>query len=165
MDSLNIHECHIAGVSIGGIAALMFAKKFPSRVKSLTFSGIFPTKPENWDELSIIEAEHHNKLFENLEIVEALNNMHGNNDWKTLIKSFNSDDFYPFNETGDLSDVKSPILCIVGGTEDLEISAAITYKERNPDINISVIPFAGHLVHREQPDLYTRTLATFIRSL
>ena len=164
LDSLNIEECHIAGVSIGGVAALMFAKRYPSRVKTLTFSGVFPKQPDNWEELSRQEAEHHKNLFDNPEIVEALNQMHGNNDWKALLESFNSDDFYPFHETGELSDVTAPILYVVGDREELEVEAAVTYKKLHANTQIAVIPFAGHLVHREQPDLYSRNLSAFIEN-
>ena len=163
LDSLNIGEFHIAGVSIGGVVALMFAKRYPSKVKTLTFSGVFPKQPDNWEELSRQEAEHHKNLFGNPGIVEALNQMHGNNDWRELLKSFNSDEFYPFHETGELSDVTAPILCMVGEREELEVEAAITYKKLHTNMQIAVIPFAGHLVHRDQPDLYIRTLSTFIQ--
>ncbi|WP_137789138.1 alpha/beta hydrolase [Bacillus sp. E(2018)] len=164
LDSLNIGECHIAGVSIGGVAALMFAKKYPSRVKTLTFSGIFPIQPENWEDLCRQEAEHHKSLFNNPKIVGALNQMHENNDWRALLKSFNSNDFYPFHETGDLSGVKAPILCMVGEKEELEVEAALVYKRLHTNTHISVIPFAGHLIHRDQPELYARILFTFIQS-
>ncbi|MDQ0268328.1 pimeloyl-ACP methyl ester carboxylesterase [Cytobacillus purgationiresistens] len=41
LESLKVEQCHIAGVSLGGQAALMYAKKHPEKVKSLTFSGSF----------------------------------------------------------------------------------------------------------------------------
>jgi pimeloyl-ACP methyl ester carboxylesterase len=84
------------------------------------------------------------------------------NDWKALLKSFNSDDFYPFHETGELSDVTAPILCMVGEGEEIEVEAAVTYKKLHANAQIAVIPFAGHLVHRDQPDLYTRTLSALL---
>ena len=165
LKALQIEKCHIAGVSLGGIAALLFAKKYPEQVSSLTFSGIFPIEPDNWKELSKQEAAHHEQLFENEEVVSILNEIHGNNDWKALLRSFQDDDFYPFDETGDVSNLAVPALCMVGEVEKNEISAAVTYKQLNSDIHVSIIPFAGHLVHRDQPELYSRTLHTFIESL
>ncbi|MFC4323102.1 alpha/beta fold hydrolase [Litchfieldia salsa] len=158
LEFLNVEVCHIAGVSIGGVVALLFAKKYPHKVKSLSFSGIFPVKPDNWTELTREEAEGYEQLFNDEEAVGYLNEIHGESDWKTLLRSFNDDDFYPFDELGDVSSLKIPTLCIVGDKEELEISAVTTYKMLNPTFNISVIPFAGHLVHREQPDLYSKTL-------
>ncbi|MDX8363387.1 alpha/beta hydrolase [Cytobacillus sp. IB215316] len=164
LEYLNVTQCHIAGVSVGGVAALLFAKEFPNKVKSLTFSGIFPVEPDNWAELSREEAEGYEQLFNDEEAVAYLNEIHGENDWKSLLQSFNDDDFYPFDKTGDVSNIKTPTLCIVGEKQDLEVSSALTYKQFNSNINISVIPFAGHLVHREQPDLYSLTLHTFINN-
>ncbi|MEA1855186.1 alpha/beta hydrolase [Cytobacillus sp. FSL W7-1323] len=165
LEFLNIEQCHIAGVSIGGIAALLFAKVYPNKVKSLSFSGIFPVEPDNWTELSREEAASYEQLFNNEEAVAFLNEIHGESDWKLLLQSFNDEDFYPFDKTGDVSDIKIPTLCIVGEKQEIEVSAAITYKQLNYNINISVIPFSGHLVHREQPDLYTKTLHTFLNKI
>ncbi|MFD2045293.1 alpha/beta fold hydrolase [Ornithinibacillus salinisoli] len=162
LEFLKVEKCHIAGVSLGGITALLFAKSFPNKVKSLSFSGVFPVEPNNWAELLREEAEHYEHLFNNKEAVSFLNEIHGKNDWKTLLQSFNDDDFYPFDKTGDVSSLNIPTLCIVGEKQKLEVSAAITYKRLNSNINISVVPFAGHLVHRDQPDLYSQILGTFL---
>ena len=165
LEALKIEKCHIAGVSIGGIAALLFAKKYPDNVASLTFSGIFPIEPANWEELSKQEADHYEQLFKNEEVVSIMDEIHGKNDWKALLRSFQEDDYYPFNETGDVSDLRVPTLCLFGEAEENERSAAMAYKQLKPDIHVSIIPFAGHLVHRDQPDLYSQTLYTFIESL
>ena len=54
---------------------------------------------------------------------------------------------------------------MVGGTEEQEISAALSFNQLNPAIHISIIPFSEHLVHREQPELYSLTLHTFLKPL
>lgn len=165
LESLHIDSCHIEGVSLGGLAALLFAKQYPSKVKSLTFSGIFPEKPDHWEALRKEEDERFEKLFENEKVVSQLNQMHGKNDWKTMLRSWNQPGWYPFHETGNISELAVPALCIVGGTLEDEFSAAISFKQLNPAIHIAIIPFAGHLVHREQPTLYTQMLHTFIETL
>ncbi|GEN44624.1 alpha/beta fold hydrolase [Alkalibacillus haloalkaliphilus] len=165
LDSLNVEKCHIAGVSLGGIAALLLAKAYPNKVKSLTFSGVFPVRPNNWSEMLREEAANYEQLFNNEEAVSYLNEIHEDNDWKTLLKSFSDEDFYPFEQTGEVSQLAMPTLYMVGEQQDLEVSAAITYKQFNPKIHTSVIPLAGHLVHREQPDLYSRTLYAFIKEI
>ncbi|MGE7603447.1 alpha/beta fold hydrolase [Peribacillus sp. NPDC097675] len=165
LKDLQIEKCHIAGVSIGGIAALLFAKKYPDKVASLTFSGIFPHEPANWEDLTKQETENFEQLFENEEVVSILDEIHGKNDWKALLRSFQEDDFYPFDETGDVSNLRVPTLCLFGEAEENERSAAISYKQLKPDVHVSIIPLAGHLVHRDQPELYSQTLYTFIESL
>lgn len=163
--SLHIDSCHIVGVSLGGLAALLFAKQYPSKVKSLTFSGIFPKKPDHWETLMKEEEERFETLFENEKVVSQLNQMHGKNDWKALLRSSTQPNWYPFHETGNISELTVPSLCIVGGASEDEFSAAVSFKQLNPAIHIATIPFAGHLVHREQPTLYTQMLYTFIETL
>jgi len=53
---------------------------------------------------------------------------------------------------------------LVGEKQELEVSAAASYKQLNSHINISVIPLAGHLVHRDQPELYSQVLSAFIEN-
>ena len=38
---------------------------------------------------------------------------------------------------------------------------ATIYPKQNEQIHIAVVPFAGHLVHNEQPELYTKILEVF----
>lgn len=165
INALDMESCHIAGVSLGGIAALLFAKKYPHKVKSLTFSGVFPEKSKNWEESLEEEANYHEELFKNKELVMALNEIHGKSDWKALLRSWATPNWYPFHETGDVSNLKVPTLCMVGGSSENEFSAALSFKRLNPSIHISIIPFAEHLVHREQPELYSQTLFTFLSGL
>lgn len=165
LEHYHIEKCHIAGVSIGGIAALLFALSYPERVRSLSFSGVFPYEPNNWDELIKEEEENYEQLFQNEDAVTILNEIHGDNDWKALLRSFNGKDFYPFDKTGEVAGLKVPALCIVGEQQDLEVSAAVTYKQLNASINIAVVPLAGHLVHRDQPGLYSEILHTFINGI
>ncbi|EOV9527247.1 alpha/beta fold hydrolase [Bacillus cytotoxicus] len=165
LEFLQVNRCHIAGVSIDGLVALLFAKKYPEKVKSLTFSGIFPMKTENWDEDQKEEAIRHKMLFENEEIVNYMNQIHVNSDWKALIESWNEEDWYPFSETREVSSLQVPSLCIVGGESKAEVTAAMIFKELNPAIHIAVIPFASHLVHRDQPDVYSNILSKFLQSV
>ena len=165
MEALGMESVHIAGVSLGGIVALLFAKRYPKRVKSLTFSGIFPEKPEDWEVSVKKEQEYHKALFKNREAAQMLDEIHGTSDWRALLTSWNKPDWYPFDETGDVVDLAVPALCLVGGGSADEFAAAEAYKRLNRDLHISILPFAGHLVHREQPELYAHTLNTFLNSL
>ncbi|SDN77932.1 alpha/beta fold hydrolase [Alkalicoccus daliensis] len=162
LNALGIEKCHVAGGSIGGVAALLFAKAYSSRVKSVVFSGIFSSKPDNWENLLQEENESYEQLFQNEEAVTYLNKIHGSNDWKTLLRSFNDEDFYPFDQLKEAALIDLPALCLTGEEQELEVSSAVAFKQLNPHIRISVIPFAGHLVHRDQPDLYSRMLEYFL---
>ncbi|WP_439876082.1 alpha/beta fold hydrolase [Bacillus mycoides] len=164
LEHLRINSCHIAGVSLGGLAALLFAKKYPDKVKTLTFSGVFPVKRDNWEESQEYEAKCHQQLMENEEVVTYMNQIHVKSDWKGLFESWQVKDWYPFHETGDVVNLQIPTLCIVGGDSEDEVTAATTFKQLNKNIHIAVIPFAGHLVHNDQPKMYSYILSNFLQN-
>ncbi len=43
----------------------------------------------------------------------------------------------------------------------MKLAAATTFKQLNKNIDIAVIPFAGHLVHNDQPKIYSNILSNF----
>lgn len=45
----------------------------------------------------------------------------------------------------------------------LETVGATLYPKVNEDIHVAIVPFAGHLVHADQPEIYTRILEEFIK--
>ncbi|HFK1452671.1 alpha/beta fold hydrolase [Bacillus pacificus] len=164
LEHLQIDRCHIAGVSLGGLVALLFAKKYPEKVRTLTFSGIFPVKRDNWEESLEYEAKCHQQLMKNEEVVTYMNQIHEKSDWKALLESWQVKDWYPFDETGDVVNLQIPTLCIAGGDSEDEVTAATTFKQLNGNIHIAVIPFAGHLVHNDQPKIYSDILSNFLQN-
>lgn len=161
---LRINRCHVAGVSLGGLVALLFAKKYPDKVSTLTISGIFPVKRDNWEESQEYEAKCHQQLMENEEVVTYMNQIHVKSDWKGLLESWQVKEWYPFHETSDVANLKVPTLCIVGGDSEDEVTAATTFKQLNNNIHIAVIPFAGHLVHNDQPKMYSYIVSNFLQN-
>lgn len=133
-------------------------------MRTLTFSGIFPVKGDNWEESLEYEAKCHQQLMENEEVVKYMNQIHENSDWKALFESWQVKDWYPFDETGDVANLQIPTLCIVGGDSEDEVTAATTFKQLNGNIHIAVIPFAGHLVHNDQPKIYSDILSNFLQN-
>lgn len=81
MDELKIDKFHVAGVSLGGIVALLFAQKYPNKTLSLCFSGVTPNKPSNSDELREEERKYFEEIFNNPEISNVLDQIHGKNYW------------------------------------------------------------------------------------
>lgn len=164
LDFYGIEKCHIAGVSYGGIEVLLFAQKYPEYVKSLTISGVFPIKPGDWDESELEEAEGLKKIQANSEIASILDEMHGDGDWRKLFQFIITNEVpYPFDQIKKVGNIGIPMLCISGGSSEKEVTNALNFRELNPDIHISIIPFAGHLVSEEQPLIYSQILHLFMR--
>lgn len=163
LDSFGIEKCHIAGVSYGGVVALLFAQRYPEYIKSLSVSGVFPVKPEDWDKTETQDARWFEEFLSNSEMASVLNEMHGNRHWKKIFQAAIDDELlYPFEHTSNVLNISVPMICISGGSSQQEIANAVNFKNINPDIHIAVIPFAGHIVSEEQPLLYSHTLHEFI---
>lgn len=163
LDNLNIQAIHLAGCSIGGLVALMFSKKYPSRIKTLTLSGIIPEKPENWDEINQEENENITNILNNKETAAYFDGIH-EGDWRAVLASTAGSDWYPFEETNDLSELNMPVLFIVGENASLETVGIVKYPQSNENIHVSVIPFAGHIVHNDQPDSYNLIFEQFLKA-
>lgn len=159
---LEIESCHVAGVSVGGAVAVLFAQAYPEFVTSVTFSGIFPKRQKNWEVSLQEEKEHFNYLSSNEETSQLLDEMHHENDWRALLRLFNHPEFYPYSKLANVKSMTVPMLCLIGEEQPNEIEAALLFKELQPAIHLAIVPFAGHLVHRDQPDHYAVALETFL---
>lgn len=62
-----------------------------------------------------------------------------------------------------VTEFEFPVLFIVGENKQNETIGASIYPELNPNIRIAIVPFKGHLVHTEQPEIYTKIVEVFIK--
>ncbi|MGM0897013.1 MAG: alpha/beta fold hydrolase [Bacillota bacterium] len=161
LEHLEIDSAHIVGASLGALAGLFFAKRFPSKVKSLTLSGVLPEKPDNWTQLHAQEACMQQKILKYEEANAYFDQMH-KGDWRKFIEMAQHESWYPFEETDDLTGIDSPILYIVGEGNPNETKGVIYYPAKHENVRVSIIPFASHLVHAEQAELHTKTLELFL---
>ncbi|WP_252503834.1 alpha/beta fold hydrolase [Sporosarcina sp. Marseille-Q4943] len=158
---LNIQQAHIVGCSLGALVGLVFAKRFPDYVKSLTLSGIMPQKPVNWNELRKADMAMQYGILENVEAVQYFNSIH-QSDWKDFLRKSIEQDWYPFHETETVEELRCRTLLIVGEEKEHELLGTTLYPKQNEKIRIAVVPYAGHLVHSEQPVIYTKILELFL---
>lgn len=161
---LGLESAHIVGCSLGALAGLIFAKRYPHKVKSLAISGVLPERPDNWLELHKEDVEHQEQLLQSDEVARYFDNIH-NSDWRQALEVVKDENWYPFEETKDLDGINSPILYIVGEGKKAEVKGALLYRSMKDDVHVSIIPFASHLVHSEQPVIYTKILDGFINEV
>lgn len=164
LDELNIESAHIAGCSLGALAGLFFAKKYPHKVKSLALSGVTAEKPDNWLELHQQDVDGQTQLLQNEEAVAYFDGLHPS-DWRQFIYMARDASWYPFEETGNLDGITSPVLYMVGEGNKSETAGALLYPEMRKDVHVAIIPFAAHLVHAEQPVIYTKILEEFLNNI
>ncbi|MFC3211610.1 alpha/beta fold hydrolase [Planomicrobium okeanokoites] len=163
-ENLGLESVHLAGASLGALVAIYFAKRFPDKVKTLILSGVTKEKPSNWKILHQQDADMQAGLLDNAEAVSYFTELHGAG-WKRFIKLGQSEDWYPFNETSDLSAIACPILVIAGESSPHECRSAVEYSSAQENIHISIIPFASHLVHSEQPEAYSEVTGRFLLNI
>ncbi|MED1865386.1 alpha/beta hydrolase [Fictibacillus nanhaiensis] len=161
MEHLQIKKAHIVGCSLGALVGLIFSQNYPHKVQSLTISGVLPEKPSNWLEAHQRDVEQQSKILENQEVTNYFNSLHGEG-WKQFIYMGRNVDWYPFKETSELKMMNLPILFVVGEGNVNETKGAIIYPKLNKHVRVSIIPFAAHLVHSEQPEIYSKILGVFL---
>ncbi|WP_336498974.1 alpha/beta hydrolase [Psychrobacillus sp. FJAT-51614] len=164
LNKLDVKSVHLVGCSLGGLVGLCFAKKFPHKVKSLTISGVLSKKPDNWIQLHNEDVEFQAQLLQNEDAVNFFDNLHGS-DWRQFIYMGKDEHWYPFQMTKDLDGINSPVLYMVGEENKGETEGTILYPLLKEDVHVSIIPFASHLVHSEQPEVYTKILDVFIKKV
>lgn len=59
----------------------------------------------------------------------------------------------------------SPVLYMVGEGNKIETKGALLYPAMKEDVHVCIIPFAAHLVHDEQPEIYTKVLERFLQEV
>ena len=183
LDELNIQTCHVIGTSYGGEVALLFAKKHPERVQSLSviasvsYSDLLLKKQvQLWYDLagtspgllhdSVATLAYSAEFMEQYPAI--LNDrkkrfaelppsfFHG---FRQLCEAFLS--FEISNE--ELRQVRCPAL-IVAAAEDIlkppRYSRVIA--AHLPDATYHEVPGAGHAVVVEQPRIVNRLLRNFI---
>ncbi|WP_407272866.1 alpha/beta fold hydrolase [Radiobacillus sp. PE A8.2] len=161
LDFYKLNKVHLVGCSLGAIVGLFFAKRNADRIKTLTLSGILHKKPDNWLEMHKEDVEFQAQLLQDEETVNYFNSVHAA-DWKQFIYMGREENWYPFEETGDVAAINFPTLYMVGEGNKAETKGAISYPQLNDHIHVSIIPFASHLVHSQQPEIYTRILEVFM---
>ena len=71
--------------------------------------------------------------------------------------------WYPFEDVKAVTELEFPVLFIVGENKSNETIGASIYPKVNPNIRVAIVPFVGHLVHVEQPEIYTKIVEVFIK--
>jgi pimeloyl-ACP methyl ester carboxylesterase len=158
----NLKTIHLVGCSLGALVAIKFAKMYPERMKTLSISGIMPVRPSNWLEIHKQEVESQTNVLVSQEATSYFDQLH-TSDWKQFLYMGRDEGWYPFDDVNDLKEFNFPILFIVGEGNQNETVGATLLPRLNKNIHVAIIPFAAHLVHLNQPKIYTDVLEEFLK--
>lgn len=162
IEHYGLAKVHLVGCSLGAIVAVQYARLFPDSVHTLTVSGIMPVKPNNWLDLHMQDVRTQEKVLLNDEFVHYFNQLHLS-DWRRFIYLGEKEDWYPFEDMLSMYRFHFPVLYIVGENNAHETVGATIYPKENKHIHVAIIPFAGHLVHEDQPVIYTNVVEAFLK--
>lgn len=70
-----------------------------------------------------------------------------------------------WNRTAELPAVKTPVLITVGRYDELSPACAQTMYDQLPDAKMVIFEHSAHTAHIEEPELYMKTVADFLKSV
>lgn len=162
IEHYKLKSIHLVGCSLGALVAIKFAQLYPERLYTLTVSGITPVKPDNWLELHKEDVESQKNVMKSEEANNYFNQLHSS-DWKQFILKGIDEDWYPFDDVKSMHEFDFPVLFIVGERNPHETVGATIYPKANKNVHVAIVPFAGHLVHSEQPEIYSSIVEEFMK--
>ncbi|MFF2753989.1 alpha/beta fold hydrolase [Psychrobacillus sp. NPDC058041] len=164
LETINYHNLktiHLVGCSLGALVAIKFAKMYPERMNTLSISGIMPVRPSNWLEIHEQDVESQANVLNSQEVTNYFDQLHAS-DWKQFIYKGRDEGWYPFDDVNELKEFNFPVLFMVGEGNQNETIGATLLPRLNKNVHVAIIPFASHLVHINQPKIYTDVLEEFI---
>jgi pimeloyl-ACP methyl ester carboxylesterase len=182
LDSLDIKEVVVGGVSMGGYAAFAFWRKFPERVRALIFADTRPTadseegrkgrhafaknaleKGGEW--VAEQMAGKLQRLRPDPAVDSQLREMITGASPKAVAAAQRG--MSVREECSDiLKEIDVPVLVIVGGQDSLvPVVRAKKMADGFPNARLVEIPEAGHVANLEQPAAFNDAVAAFMAEL
>lgn len=164
LETINYYKLktiHLVGCSLGALVAIKFAQMYPERMNTLSISGIMLERPSDWLEIHELDVESQSNLLNSPETTHYFDQLH-TSDWKQFIYMGRDEGWYPFEDVKDVKEFNFPVLFIVGEGNQNETIGATILPRLNENVHVCIIPFAAHLVHINQPKIYTDVLEEFI---
>ena len=167
LEHLNIQTLSIIGFSDGGIVAYRLASQSSLNINKLVTIGA------DWNNRNLefvkdifleITAESWRKKFP--ETYEAYQRLNPEPDFKRLTQSIvhmwldNGESGYP---NGSVKDISCPLLIVRGDDDHLVSARSLTeLSELVEHSTLLNIPFAGHVVFNDQPEIFMMSLNKFL---
>ena len=183
LDELNVRRAHVIGLSWGGIVALEFSRRFPSRTRSLvladTYAGWRGSLPGAVAEERLATCLRLSELPPSELVSALLSGMFGTlatdevrRELAGIMSEFHPAGFRLMSMSSAtdtsalLGDIRSPTL-LIWGEEDARspVSVAHQFQDSIPDAKLVIIPGAGHVSNLEAPARFDEAIREFCGSL
>jgi len=157
LESLDVKSAHVVGWSDGGILGLLLAIHHPDKVgklaimgANLTPDGSYPWAQE-WVTKQVKAA--------NAEIAGG----NGSPELQMQLKYFDLLGKQPDIPVDDLKKIKSPVLVMAGDRDVIRTEHTVLIFESIPNSQLEIFPGATHMISREDPERFNRTVASFLK--
>lgn len=155
LDSLNITEVNLVGVSLGALVAVNFANQYPKYIRSVNVSGLMFVKPRNYDVIIENDKQNMEMVLEDKEASKYLDNLHDAN-WRIFVDVARNKNWYPFEDNQKFLTLGARKYAILGDQAEHEVKSLHRAKDKN--INLTIIKNSGHLVNHESAEEYVKAL-------
>lgn len=180
MDGLEIPDAHIGGISYGAEISMLFALRYPNRVRSLILSSAVSEldpqlagmteswiaaartrDPEMFFQVSYPVNFSASWIGHNRETLEAARQRYRTLDMVALLELLLS--FRNLNITDRLGEISAPALVIVGEEDILKPRRNSEIIARKiPEADLAIVPHAGHAVLWEQWRVFNALILGFL---
>ena len=191
MDALKMPQAHVAGLSMGGFAALHFGIHHPDRATSLVVGGVgFGAEPAKTEQFRR-EVEVVARRFEQegaKKFAPIYGSGPGREQYETkdprgfgefLVQLGEHSDLgsaltlrgvqqrraSPFDMVPDLAKLTVPVLVIHGDEDRPCLATGALLKQTIPSAGLMVLPKTGHTANLEEPALFNQALQDFFATV
>jgi pimeloyl-ACP methyl ester carboxylesterase len=169
VDALALRTFHVVGFSMGAMTALVFATRYPERLRTAMICGIDVVRePRARVALRLMDPER--ILREEPDWAEQLERRHGqvqgSGAWQRLLPAIANDVATARLLTpGELRRIRLPVQ-LVYGDRDIFVPAdhAVAIHKQLPDSRLFICPNSPHQVMVSQPALFNLVAGNFYRS-
>jgi pimeloyl-ACP methyl ester carboxylesterase len=167
LDHLGIHSCALLGFSDGGIVAYRIATQTAARVETLVTVGAqwrLEADGPVFGMLSGLTADMWVEMFpDSVEYYEAVNPMPNFGALVQAVVALWTDKTATGYPNAEINKITSPSLIVRGdGDHLLSLNEAAELREKIEGANFFNVPFSGHEVHKDAPEMFLAAVNEFL---
>ena len=168
LDHLGIYSCALLGFSDGGIVAYRIAAQTPERVASIVTVGAqwkLEVGGPVFEMLNGLTAEMWVEMFpDSVEYYSAVNPTPNFNTLVQAVVGLWTDQTATGYPNTEIANITAPSLIVRGdGDHLLSLSEAAELRKKVEGANFFNVPFSGHEVHKEAPELFLGAVNDFLK--
>ena len=168
VDGLGLETFHLLGFSMGGMTALQFASREPSRLRTMVVVGITTQRePRASVARRLMDPDRVDRQEPawGAELARRHDPRQGEGAWRRLLPAIAADvATQPLLGPRDLREIDLPAMVVCGDRDPfVPVDHAWGLARQLPDGRLFVAPACGHVVMVRRPGLFNEALGSFYR--